>query len=70
MEEEVKQLKDYNFFDPEVIECPYDFYKLAREQAPVMELPQAMPGAKLFLVTRYDLVMEILTAVSAVRKYN
>jgi hypothetical protein len=35
-----------------------------------MELPQAMPGAKLFLVTRYDLVMEILTAVSAVRKYN
>src|SRR5919199_1110057 len=60
MEEYMKQLSDYNFFDPEVIECPYDFYKLAREQAPVMELPQAMPGAKLFLVTRYDLVMEIL----------
>jgi hypothetical protein len=36
----MKQLSDYNFFEPEVIECPYDFYKLAREQAPVMELPQ------------------------------
>jgi cytochrome P450 len=63
MEEDVKQLKDYNFFDPEVIECPYEFYKLVRKQAPVMELPQAMPGGKLFLVTRYDLVMEILKDV-------
>ncbi len=60
MEQDVKQLSDYNFFDPEVIECPYEFYKLAREQAPVMELPGLMPEAKLFLVTRYDLVMEIL----------
>ena len=59
----MKQLKDYNFFDPEVIECPYEFYKLVRKQAPVMELPQAMPGGKLFLVTRYDLVMEILKDV-------
>lgn len=59
----MKQLSDYNFFDPEVIECPYEFYKLAREQAPVMELPGLMPEAKLFLVTRYDLVMEILKNV-------
>ncbi|NJM71540.1 MAG: cytochrome P450 [Scytonema sp. RU_4_4] len=56
----MKQLSEYNFFDPEVIECPYEFYKLAREQAPVMELPGSMPKAKLFLVTRYDLVIEIL----------
>jgi cytochrome P450 len=63
MEQVVKQLQDYNFFDPEVIECPYEFYKLAREQAPVMELPQDMLGAKLFLVTRYDLVVEILKNV-------
>jgi cytochrome P450 len=59
----VKQLKDYNFFDPEVIECPYQFYKLAREKAPVMELPSPLPTAKLFLVTRYDLVIEILKNV-------
>jgi len=59
----VKQLEDYNFFDPEVIECPYEFYKLAREQAPIMELPPAIPGAKFFLVTRYDLVVEILKNV-------
>lgn len=59
----MKQLEDYNFFDPEVIECPYEFYKLAREQAPIMELPPAIPGAKFFLVTRYDLVVEILKNV-------
>ncbi|MGB7442774.1 MAG: cytochrome P450 [Coleofasciculaceae cyanobacterium] len=59
----MKQLKDYNFFEPEVIECPYKFYQLAREQAPVMELPSTMPSAKLFLVTRYDLVIEILKNV-------
>ncbi|MEQ8756375.1 MAG: cytochrome P450 [Coleofasciculus sp. G1-WW12-02] len=60
MNKEVKPLEDYNFFDPQVIECPYSFYKLAREQAPVMELPAPMPDVKLFLVTRYDLVMQIL----------
>lgn len=63
MKQDVKQLSDYNFFDPEVIECPYEFYKLAREQAPIMELPPAIPGAKFFLVTRYDLVVEILKNV-------
>jgi cytochrome P450 len=60
MEKDVKQLLDYNFFDPELLECPYEFYKLAREQAPVMELPSPITNAKLFLVTRYDLVVEIL----------
>ena len=59
----MKQLKDYNFFDPEIIECPYQFYKLAREEAPVMELPSTIPTTKLFLVTRYDLVIEIMKNV-------
>jgi cytochrome P450 len=39
---------------------PYEFYKLAQEQAPIMELPSPKSNAKLFLVTRYDLVIEIL----------
>jgi cytochrome P450 len=56
----MKHLSDYNFFDPEVLVCPYEFYKLAQEEAPIMELPSPKTGAKLFLVTRYDLVIEIL----------
>ncbi|MEH2241662.1 cytochrome P450 [Nostoc sp.] len=56
----MKHLSDYNFFDPEVLVCPYEFYKLAQEQAPIMELPSPRTGTKLFLVTRYDLVREIL----------
>ncbi|MEQ9236249.1 cytochrome P450 [Coleofasciculus sp. E2-BRE-01] len=63
MDKDAKPLEDYNFFDPQVIECPYSFYKLARQQAPVMELPAPIAGAKLFLVTRYDLVMQILQNV-------
>ncbi|OYD95725.1 cytochrome P450 [Nostoc sp. 'Peltigera membranacea cyanobiont' 210A] len=56
----MKHLSDYNFFDPEVLVCPYEFYKLAQEQAPIMELPSPTTEAKLFLVTRYDLAIEIL----------
>ncbi|GAB1542008.1 cytochrome P450 [Scytonema sp. NUACC21] len=56
----MKQLSDYNFFDPEVLVCPYEFYKLAREQAPIMELPSPKPDTSLFLVTRYDLAIEVL----------
>jgi len=63
MDKDAKPLEDYNFFDPQVIECPYSFYKLARQQAPVMEVPAPVPGVKLFLVTRYDLVMQILQNV-------
>ena len=56
----MKHLSDYNFFDPEVLISPYEFYKLAQEEAPIMELPSPRNNAKLFLVTRYDLVVEIL----------
>jgi cytochrome P450 len=56
----MKHLSDYNFFDPELLVCPYEFYKLAQEQAPIMELPSPRTNAKLFLVTGYDLVVEIL----------
>ncbi|MEM7554390.1 MAG: cytochrome P450, partial [Cyanobacteria bacterium P01_A01_bin.84] len=59
----MKQLSDYNFLSPEVLKCPYEFYKLAREDSPVMELPSELVGSKLFLVTSYDLVKEILLNV-------
>lgn len=49
-----------DFFDPDVVECPFSFYQTVRTEAPVMEI--AAPGSDqtLFLVTPYDLVVEIL----------
>jgi len=44
-----KQLEDYNFFDEEVLECPFEFYQLAQKEAPIYNLP----GTSIFLVTRY-----------------
>ncbi|MEP5567896.1 MAG: hypothetical protein ABJN62_08685, partial [Halioglobus sp.] len=44
-----KSLQDYDFFSPEVLECPFDFYKLAREEAPIYQLP----GTNIHLVTRH-----------------
>jgi cytochrome P450 len=44
-----KTLEDYNFLDPQVLECPFEFYKLARRDAPVYHLP----GTDIFLVTRH-----------------
>ena len=44
-----KSLQDYDFFSEEVLECPFDFYKLAREEAPVYQLP----GTNIYLVTRH-----------------
>lgn len=44
-----KTLQDYDFFSEEVLECPFDFYKLLREEAPVYLLP----GTNIYLVTRH-----------------
>lgn len=51
-----QKLSDINFLDPEVIECPYRFYAMAREEAPVYEVP----GAGFYLVTRYNDVRNVL----------
>lgn len=56
----MKHLSDYNFFDPELLVCPYEFYKLAQAQAPILELPSPKADTQLFLVTRYEWVIEIL----------
>jgi cytochrome P450 len=44
-----KKLEDYNFFDEEVLECPFEFYRLARREAPIYQLP----GTNIYLVTRH-----------------
>jgi len=51
-----KPLTEYNFFDPEVIECPFDFYAAARREAPIYQLPDT----NIFFVSRYDDVRKVL----------
>ncbi len=49
-------LEELNFFDPEVLECPFDIYKQVQEEAPVLKLP----GSNIFLVTRHADVRQII----------
>ncbi|MEH6581141.1 MAG: cytochrome P450 [Halioglobus sp.] len=51
-----KSVAEYDFMDAGVIECPYDFYAAAREEAPVYEVP----GAGIYLISRYDDVRKVL----------
>ena len=49
---------DYNLFDPAVMECPFPFYEALRRQAPVYEVP----GFGMYLVSRFDDIVEALRA--------
>lgn len=49
-----------DFFDPDIVECPFAFYQSARQKTPVMEITAPDSNQTLFLVTPYDLVVEIL----------
>ena len=51
-------LDDFGLFDPEVQQCPHDYYAEMQQEAPVFEA--AMPGAELYLITRYDDVVEVV----------
>ena len=44
-----KALEDYNFFDEETLECPFEFYRLAQQQAPIYHVPDT----NTYIVTRY-----------------
>lgn len=44
-----KALEEFNFFDPEVMKCPFAFYEKARAEAPVYR----MPGADVYFITQY-----------------
>jgi cytochrome P450 len=46
---------DFSLFDPAVLECPFDFYAVLREQAPAYEIP--LMG--FWLVTRHEDVKRI-----------
>lgn len=51
-----KELSEYNFFDPQTLECPFEMYKLMREQAPVYQLP----GSNTFIITRHSDIRVLL----------
>lgn len=51
-----KQLTDFNFFDPKVIEDPYEFYQIALAEAPVYHVPDS----NIYLVTKYDTITKAL----------
>ena len=50
-----KELEDFNFFDPEVVKHPFEFYDKLRAEAPVYNIP----GTQIYLVTKYSDVKEI-----------
>ncbi|MDX1735416.1 MAG: cytochrome P450 [Halioglobus sp.] len=47
---------DFDFFDEDTLNCPYDFYRMLQDQAPVYQLP----GTDIFMVTRYADIKKIL----------
>ena len=50
--------EDFRFLDPEVQKCPYDFYKLLREEAPVYLEPET----GYYIVTRHADILEAKSA--------
>ncbi len=49
-------LAKLDFFDPKVLECPFDVYKQVQEEAPVHRLPDT----DIFLVTRHADVRQVI----------
>jgi len=49
-------LSTFNPFDPGVLQCPFPYYERMRSDAPVF----VVPGFGVALVTRHDLVLEVL----------
>ncbi|MGI9284519.1 MAG: cytochrome P450 [Pseudomonadales bacterium] len=47
---------DFNFFDEETLDCPYEFYRTLQEQAPVYQLPDT----NIFMVTRHADLKKLL----------
>ena len=47
---------DFNFFDEQVLNCPYEFYRTLQEQAPVYQIPDT----NIFMVTRHADVKTLL----------
>jgi cytochrome P450 len=46
---------DFDFFSPEVIESPYEFYETIRRDAPVYQLP----GTDIYMLSRWDDIRQV-----------
>ncbi len=53
---EVKKLEEYNSFDPDLMECPFHYWKQLREEAPVFQ----DPTTGMYLVSNYKLVCDVV----------
>ncbi|WP_419909787.1 cytochrome P450 [Candidatus Poriferisodalis sp.] len=51
-------LEDFGLFDPAIQQCPHAYYAKMQQEAPVFAA--ATPGAELYLITRYDDVVEVV----------
>lgn len=51
-------LDDFGLFDPTIQQCPHAYYAKMQQEAPVFAA--ATPGAELYLITRYDDVVEVV----------
>ena len=49
-------LSTFNPFDPQTLQCPFPHYAQMRDELPVMKID----SLGMFLVTRHDLVLDIL----------
>ncbi len=49
-----------DFFDPQVVECPFAYYQRARAEAPVMPLRAADSDQQIYLVTTFEAVERVL----------
>lgn len=47
---------DFDFFDEEILNCPYEFYEHLQTQAPVYNLP----GTNIFMVSRHSDIKQLL----------
>lgn len=47
---------DFNFFDEDVLNCPYEFYEVLQDQAPVYQLP----GTNIFMISRHADIKQLL----------
>jgi len=56
MSDATRPLESWNLMDPAVQQCPYDFYKATRAQAPIYRMPQT----GFYLVTSFDLCREVI----------
>jgi cytochrome P450 len=53
-------LSSFNLFDPATQQCPWPHYEAKRERHPVFQVP----GRPMWLVTRHDLVREVVRDVT------